>query len=189
MCPSSEEETAWCVEDSYSSLTLCVCICVLPLCSQPLRGQCWSVAVQAFQRHNDDATDSTAGHPGAPCSGWDSLLKTLLQDTTRFTTIMFCYDGETPRQAAFTFFHLFSVLKKPDSFCLDADHLSPSWICPNNPSALFSCFQVHQDKTSWLSLLDLSLSIQDRLSPSHVKPVQVFYSYPPLVPSKTWRSS
>lgn len=39
------------VEDSYSSVTLCVCICVLPLCSQLLRGQCWSVAVQTFQSH------------------------------------------------------------------------------------------------------------------------------------------
>ena len=29
--------------------------------------------------------------------------------------MMFCYDGETLRQAAFTFIHLFSVLKKPDS--------------------------------------------------------------------------
>ena len=64
------------------------------------------------RQHNDDVTDSTAGHPGAPCSGWDSLLKTLLQDATRFTTMMFCYDGETLEQAAFTFFHLFSMLKK-----------------------------------------------------------------------------
>ena len=46
-----EEDTAWCVEDSSSWVTVCVCICVLPLCSQPLRGQCWSVCVQAFHSH------------------------------------------------------------------------------------------------------------------------------------------
>ena len=64
------------------------------------------------RQHNDDVTDSTAGHPGAPCSGWDSLLKTLLQDATRFTNMMICYDGEALRQAACTFFHLFSMLKR-----------------------------------------------------------------------------
>ena len=67
------------------------------------------------RQHNDDVTDSTAGHPGAPCSRWDSLLKTLLQDATRFTTVMFCYDGETLKQAAWTFFHLFSMLNKSSS--------------------------------------------------------------------------
>lgn len=50
---------------------LCVfCIRVLPLCSRPLRGQCWSVAVQVFHSHSHEVCEYPAGHAGAPCSGF-----------------------------------------------------------------------------------------------------------------------
>ena len=98
--------------------SVCLHICpasLLPAVKRPvLISGCPDLSEPLTRRrqHNDDVTDSTAGHPGAPCSGWDSLVKTLLQDATRFTTMMFCCDGETLKQAAFTFFHLFSMLKK-----------------------------------------------------------------------------
>ena len=122
-----------------------VLISVCPGLSQPLTPQ----------QHNDDVSDSTAGHPGAPCSGWDSLLKTLLQDGTGFTTMMFCYDGETLKPAALTFFHLFSMLKKWPSSVWMLIFLQDGFVSITL-LFLFMFFRLirrnHPDSDSWISV-------------------------------------
>ncbi len=108
------------------------------------------------RQHNDDVTDCPAGHPGAPCSGWDSLLKTWLQDATRFSTMMLCSDGETLKQAALSFFHPFSMFKKWSSsvwmliIFLQTGFVSISLLL----FFIFSRFirTNHPDSVSWISL-------------------------------------
>ena len=61
------------------------------------------------RQHNDDVTDSTADHPGAPCSGWDSLVNTLVP---QHHVLLW---WRTTGTSSIDLLHLFSGLKKWDS--------------------------------------------------------------------------
>lgn len=158
-------ETRSCDEDS---LAPCVCIRVLPLCSHALREL---ISGGPGLTHTGTPAAQWWCHWVYCWPAWGSLFR-VRPSSGGFAS---------PQGRSAVMENQWNKQRGPSSpvlrveemrlFCLDVDHLSPNWICLNNPSALLHVFQVHQEKSSWLSLLDLSLLFQDRLSPSGVKPV------------------